>query len=330
MGTRVAALARASGINVVLAGRPSSRLAAEAERLDMPWRSADLTRPAALDAMLVDVQIVLNAAGPFSHTAAEIMRACLRNQCHYLDLSNEVATFLDAWSLDSAAQQAAVNLVPGAGFGTAAAEALAAHVLGRIEEPVSLTIARSSRGGVSTPGVNNTRREILARPRAGIKDDKWQTQGHKIISIKLPDGQRSGIPVGLGDAFAVAQATGIPQVNCYAVTGMSRSMARIAIPLVRLLTSAGRAESRTSPRQRRKMRQVDQEGTQLWIQAKNTRGDTSTSCLNAGSGSDLAARIALQAVQQLHLHTGPGVLTSGQLIGVHNILKLPGIHITDL
>ncbi|MFF5792651.1 saccharopine dehydrogenase NADP-binding domain-containing protein [Paeniglutamicibacter sp. NPDC012692] len=330
MATRIAALACAAGFDVVLAGRPSARLVEAAERLNLPWRASGTVDPEDLDAMLSDVKIVCNTAGPFAHTAAGLMRACLRNGCHYLDLSNEATTFEDAWSLDSDARKVGVSLVPGAGFGTAAVEALAAHLIGRIKEPASLTIVRTNGGGARTVGVSRTMLEILALPGAGIKDGRWSAQDCRITGFNLPDGRLTGIPVALGDAFAVAQATGIRQVTAYSTTRMNLLSARLALPLVRTLAKTTRGGPHRSTREGRKTRGSDVDYTQIWIRATNAHGETKASYLRGRSGSELAARIALHAIQQLRNRTSSGSFTAGKLIGTSNILALPGLRITDI
>lgn len=102
------------------------------------------------------------------------MSACLRNRCHYLGLSNEANTFIDAWSLEAAAGKAGATIVPGAGLGTVAAECLAAHVVERIDEPFTLSIVRTSSHEARTPGAKVTMFELLVRPGAGVKDGRLE------------------------------------------------------------------------------------------------------------------------------------------------------------
>ena len=329
MAKRIASLSHESGIEVILAGRASARLIAAARSLNVPWRESGSADPEDLDAMLTDVKIVLNTAGPFVRTAAGLMRACIRNGCHYLDLSNEATTFEDAWSLDNNARQAGVTLVPGAGFGTAAAEALASHLLARIEEPDGLMIVRSSSGGIKTEGVSRTMWEILGQPNAGNKGSRRSARGRRIVGFDLPDGRRTAVPVALGDAFAVARTTGIEQVTAYSTTRMNLLLAQLTIPLIRRLARTGWGGPRSSPRKGRKPRGTDVECTQIWIRATNPRGESVTSYLKGGSGSELAARIAVQAIEQLRNRPSPGVVTSGELVGTGNLRTLPGLQIAD-
>lgn len=330
MGTRIAALACGSGIDVILAGRPSPRLITEAKRLNIPWRSAVLTNMVDLDAMLANVQLVINTAGPFAHTAPALTRACIRNRCHYLDLSNEAATFLDAWSLDAAAKQAGVIIVPGAGFGTLAAETLAGHVLGRIHQPDTLSIVRTSSHGARSPGVNMTMLELLTQQGAGNKHGRWTAHGHKIIAFDLPEGMRTAVPVAIGDAFATAHATGIQNVTAYSSTRMNPRLARLAIPAVRRLGKAATIGSRWRTRGHRAGGSAPEGHTRIWMQASSPDGDTATSYLLGGSGSESAARIALGTAQKVHHLKSPGAHTAGEFLRIQDLTNEPQVHIIDL
>ena len=315
----------------MLAGRASSQLLAAAGRLGLPWRSSVLTDAVGLDAMLANVQIVVNTAGPFAHTAGALMRACIRNGCHYLDLSNEAATFEDAWSLDEAARLAGISLVPGAGFGTAAAQTLASHVLGRLRDPETLTIVRSSDQGARTPGVKRTMLEIMGQPGAGIKGGRWQSGGLKITGFDLPGGRSIGIPVGLGDAYATAKATGIRHVSAYATIRMGLLPARLGIPVVRRLVRAGLSLPQWPRRGgRKKGESYGSERVELWIQAANAHGENAVSYMRVDRAGEVASRLALQGVRDLRVRSVPGALTAGELIGAPNVLNLIGVQITDI
>lgn len=330
MGTRIASLASESGFETILAGRPSPKLATAAKRLHLNWRASSLESPDGLDSLLEGVQIVINTAGPFVRTAAELIRACLRNGCHYLDLSNEPRTFLGAWSLDADAQHAGIVLVPGAGFGTAVTQALAVRVLEGIHGPDTLTIVRTSATGAKSLGTAMTTREILAQPGAGITDGQWRLQSNKIVSFDLPAGRRTGVPVGLGDAFATARATGIPHVRTYATTTMNPMLARLALPIVRQIIRTGMPGRLLAPRAGSYAGQSGPDDIQVWIQAANPQGDTATGYIHGDSGGELATRIAMLAALQLRGPTTPGVITAGELVGSKAVLDLPGLRVTNL
>jgi short subunit dehydrogenase-like uncharacterized protein len=102
-GTLIAQHAYERGHRPVLAGRNRSAINALAERLGMPHRVLALDDPAALRTALAEVDLVLNAAGPFLHTAAPLAVACLDAGVHYIDIGNELQVFRTLYDLDQRA-----------------------------------------------------------------------------------------------------------------------------------------------------------------------------------------------------------------------------------
>ena len=76
-GTLIARHAQQCGHRPLLAGRNGPATAALAGDLDLPYFALALDDPAALNAALAEVDLVLNAAGPFLHTAAPRVAASL-------------------------------------------------------------------------------------------------------------------------------------------------------------------------------------------------------------------------------------------------------------
>src|ERR1035438_10420244 len=89
-GELIARRAAAQGLPVVLAGRSAGSIGALAAELGRQERVFALDRPEAVDAALAGIRVVLNAAGPFSRTAAPLVKACLRARVHYLDITGEL------------------------------------------------------------------------------------------------------------------------------------------------------------------------------------------------------------------------------------------------
>jgi short subunit dehydrogenase-like uncharacterized protein len=119
-GALIARHARERGHRPMLAGRNVPAITGLAERLDLPHRAVALDDLAALTAALADADLVLNAAGPFLHTAAPLAEACLAAGVHYLDIGNELQVFLTLYDLDQRARRSgpAVRQLP-AGAGQA-------------------------------------------------------------------------------------------------------------------------------------------------------------------------------------------------------------------
>ena len=93
-GALIAREAVARGLRPVLAGRNAAAVTALAQELQLESRVFLLDDPAALDAGLAGVGIVLHCAGPFAQTAQEMADACLRTGVHYLDITGEPEVYV--------------------------------------------------------------------------------------------------------------------------------------------------------------------------------------------------------------------------------------------
>src|SRR5688572_29498869 len=81
------------GVGPILAGRNREAIASLADELGLAKRVFELDHPGSVAKQLDGVRIVLNTAGPFSHTAVVLADACLRSRVHYLDITGEEAVF---------------------------------------------------------------------------------------------------------------------------------------------------------------------------------------------------------------------------------------------
>ena len=208
------------GHRPVLAGRSAPAVSALAERLGLPHRVLKLDDPAALEGALADVDLVLNAAGPFLHTAAPLAQACLDAGVHYLDISNELQVFRALYVLDQPAKPAGVSIIPGVGFGVIATNCLARYVSEAVGGAEHLEVASRVASAQPGPGAAATMQENL--PYGG-----WIRQGGEltpkefftgVTTIGFPDGPCEAMPVPTGDLEAAFHATGAPNVVAYAVS----------------------------------------------------------------------------------------------------------------
>jgi short subunit dehydrogenase-like uncharacterized protein len=217
-GSLIAQHARERGHRPLLAGRSAPASSALAEHLDLPYIALALNDPPAMQAALADVGLVLNAAGPFVHTASPLAEACLDAGVHYLDISNELQVFRALYDLDERAQRAGVSIIPGVGFGVVATNCLALYVSDAVGGAEQLEVATRAATAQQGPGAAATRREGLAS--GGWVRRAGQLQplelGSGITTITLPDGPCRAMPVPTGDLEAAFQATNAPDVTSYA------------------------------------------------------------------------------------------------------------------
>ena len=323
VGLRIARAAKAAGAETLVAGRDSGRTAAAAATLDVPWRSSPVDDPVRLAQLLRGVRVLVNAAGPMAATAPVLMEACLRTGCHYADVSNELAVFLNAWPLDRAARQAGVAVVPGAGFATAVVESLAHRVLGAIPDADTVTIVRSAPGGTRSEGVRGTSSALLAAGGWSYEAGQLMRTQDTILSFELPEGTRAAVPIGSGEVFAVARASGVPNVSAYYTGRLGPVLSRIAVPLARHWVRAGlRLPSR------RPGPAAGTAGTpsRIWLRASSRSGAVAVGWVEA-SGTESTAVIAAEAARRLEAGSTVGVLTSGEFLGPGFPLGIPGIRL---
>lgn len=134
-GELIARRARNLGLDIIVAGRPSGRLEHLGRSLLCEWRTATIDDTVGLVAMLRDVAIVVNAAGPFEATASPLALACVTARCHYLDISGEVSAYKHIKEFDSDARNACVVVMPGVAFCVIASTFLMRSLTSRDRNP---------------------------------------------------------------------------------------------------------------------------------------------------------------------------------------------------
>jgi short subunit dehydrogenase-like uncharacterized protein len=217
-GALIAQHALDRGHRPVLAGRSAPALTALANKLDLPYRVLSLEDPTMLRAAVAEVDVVLNAAGPFLHTAAPLAEASLDAGAHYLDISNELQVFRTLYDLNSRSEQRGVAVIPGVGFGVVATNCLARYVSDAVGGATCLEVATRAATAEAGPGVAATKQASLPFGgwvrRAGALEAL--PLGSGIMTISLPDGPCAVMPLPTGDLEAAFHATGASKVTAYA------------------------------------------------------------------------------------------------------------------
>ena len=81
-----------------------------------------------LQQQLLDVKLVIHAAGPFANTGKQMVEACIATHTHYIDINGDISVFELIKKYDAAAKQANVMLMPGAGFDVIPTDCTALHL----------------------------------------------------------------------------------------------------------------------------------------------------------------------------------------------------------
>jgi short subunit dehydrogenase-like uncharacterized protein len=311
-GTLIAQHARQRGHTPVLAGRNAPTIAALAERLDLSHRAFSLDDPSALRAALADIELVLNAAGPFVHTAAPLAEACLNAGVHYLDISNELQVFRALYGLHQRAEAADVAIIPGVGFGVIATNCLARSVSDAVGGPTRVEVATRMASAQPGPGAAATMRENL--PYGG-----WVRQGGRlqplqlgsgIATIMFPDGRHKAIPVPTGDLEAAFHATGAQDVIAYSVTVDPDT----ATPLPPQDPGGRRQTLRSYG----------------WARATGADGATAEAWLQTGDSYLFTAAACTRAVEEALAGTARGALSPAVAFGADFPFTIEGTTRTDV
>lgn len=216
-GRLVAEHAAALGLELVLAGRPGSRLAIEemADELRAETRFFSLDDGTDPAHHLAGTAVLLNAAGPFADSAEPLMSAAIRAKVHYLDFSAELDTYREAMALDTPAQAAGVMLMPGSGGSVAMLGTLASLAVSRTPNPRRIAIALEVAGGMSRGSVASASRSIVAETLRLADGHLVERSAVETRSFDFGEGPLSCFPATLPDLLTIRHATGVSDIKTY-------------------------------------------------------------------------------------------------------------------
>ncbi len=332
-GALVVKEAIARGLRPVLAGRDSVALSAVAKPFGLVERAASLDDPRALDSTLDGVRVVLHCAGPFIHTSAPMVDACLRRGVHYLDVTGELGVFEAIAARDAEARARGVTLLPGVGFDVVPSDCLAAHLARRLPGATHLALAFRGPRGISR-GTATTIAENAGSGGAVRRDGRivsvpaaWRTR-----EVDFGDGRRDlVVTIPWGDVSTAWHSTGIPNVEVYMAMTAAMRRALVISRWLGWLLSAGpvrrwlvaRARARKSgPSDASRARGE----SRLWGEARDAHGHSVVSRLVAPEAYTLTARTAVEAaIRVLGGGVGVGFQTPSRAFGADFILGLAGV-----
>lgn len=213
------------GVRPLLCGRDPRKTAAVADELGLPHRVAAVDDPAALAAVVAEAPVVLNAAGPFAHTTAPLVAACLARGVHYLDIAGEVPAVAALAARHGEARARGVMLLPSVGFDVVPTDCLLAHVARRCPKGRTLVTAVSKPAFLS-PGSAKT---LLEHVDLGVV-----RRGGVVTPLRLGSIERA-FDFG-GAARPCLNVSFVDVVTAYYTTGIGDVTTFVeATPLLRLL-----------------------------------------------------------------------------------------------
>jgi short subunit dehydrogenase-like uncharacterized protein len=336
-GKLIAKEAIRRGHRPVLAGRSAEKLTPLAESLGLDWLEVDLLDEEQLHKTIGGFELVFNAAGPFVHTAAPVVRACLETGTSYLDVAGEVMVLEQVLALHQQAQEEGISIIPGVGFNVLASDSLALYVVGQIKNPTRLDIATSwitdqvSAGSAKTM-IESAHIGTLARYEGQIKRTDLR---NGLRQLPFLDGMHTVLPATLGDLATAYRTTGIPNIRTYtAFPERTATMFSQTEPLFRTLFQisllrrmASKGAEITARRRRNHERTA--EPSQVWVRVRNEDGDEKQAWLETVESYQFTAIAGVRSVEKVLSIRPQGVLTPALAFGADFVLEIPGTRRAD-
>lgn len=331
-GKLIVEQARKQGLQPILAGR--SRKTIEDMAADTGFECAvfDLEDTAAVDRAVEGLSIVLHCAGPFSATSQPMIEACLKHNCHYLDITGEISVFANAERQSDEARHADIVLMPGVGFDVVPTDCLAAALVKALPAATSLMLAFESAGGMS-PGTAKTSVEGLAGGGCIRKDGKlkWVPLAWKTREIPFGHAKRLAVTIPWGDVFTAYISTGVPDIEVYTSVPPSALMRMKRLRMVKPLLSMQWVQNMMKRRVERSVtgpeageRQVTE--MHLWGEVSSADGRSVSGTMTTPNGYDVTVTASLGVVEYLlENDVEGGFYTPSLLMGADYATQLPGV-----
>lgn len=325
------------GLRPVLGGRDPAKLAPLAATHGLQFRAAGLDDPERLDAALAGMRVVLHAAGPFSHTAAPMLAACLRGGVHYLDVTGEMTVIEALAGRDAEARQRGVMVMPGVGFDVVPTDCLAAHVAARLPDAVALDIgvaglAFASRGSANTLAEQAGHGTAVRRGGAIVV----QPAGALRRRFDFGDGPRDCTSVSWGDVASAYYTTGIPDIAVYFETTPTIEAMQLASRTLgwALRSSAGQAWLKAHAALLPDGPEAAERAARQMVivaEARDRVGHVAAARLHTPEAYTFTGRTAPAIARRvLRGDLEPGFQTPARVYGPHLVLAFDGVRREDL
>lgn len=335
-GRLIAEEAIRRGQRPILAGRSAEKVKALGEQLGLPWAAFALEDTQRLHAEVAAVDLVLHAAGPFAHTGAAMLAACLEGKTHYLDITGEVPYLERVFTWDEQARLAGIALLPGVGFDVVPSDCLANLVCARLPQAVELEIGVNAIGRPS----GGTARSMLEM----ISDGGLMRRDGRLVSfplgqgarwLRFPHASRMAIPAPWGDLATAFHSTGVKNITTYlSFPPRLIRLVRATFPLLRgalriqslrRLAQAGAGRVMAGP----SAAELSEGKSYLWARAATAHGQEAQAWLETPDGYRLTALTAVRSVERMLANPSAGALTPAQAFGMDYILTFEGVRLIE-
>ncbi len=330
-GQLIAKIASGSGLPVVLSGRDEEKLQEQSEELGCPYLKASLSSDAEMDALLAEASLVIHCAGPFVNTWREMAKACIRNQCHYLDITGEIVVFESLKAFDRKFRDAGVMVMPGVGFDVVPTDCMAAYLHSLMPDATELELAFMGLGGGVSRGTAKTMVENLGSGGIVRRDGELKSvpAAFKTKKIDFSIKQSTAVSIPWGDISTAYTSTGIENITVYMTVpkGVIRAMkwSNFLAFLLKTDTAKKMFKKRIDKRPAGPDEKHRESGrSYIWGSVENDLGHYDEAVLETAEGYRLTAEMAWLVTEKVvHGEVKPGYQTPSSMFGWELIFEHP-------
>ena len=328
-GSLIAQEASKRGHNPVLAGRSAEKLVPLAEKLNFDYIILDLKDENSLIKHLKDFDLVFHSAGPYKHTSAPMVKACLKTGTHYVDITGEIPVFEENFKYDTPAKAAGIAIISGVGFDVVPTDCLAKYVSEKISDPTTLDLGITAMSNPS-PGTLKTMLEYYDIGQLVRRNGKLvRLEKVEVRKMQFSDIERAVRPVTWGDLSTAYRTTGIPNISTYfpLPKKFPNLLGSLGItPKEMFENEEAKKKVETwieqnihGPDEKTRLRSK----SQIWVHAFNERGEDSQAWLETMEGYRFTAIAGIRSVEKVFELKPKGVLTPSLAFGTDFILEFP-------
>ena len=333
-GRLIARYAGDYGLEPMLAGRREDPLKSLSRQLNLPYQVIDLDDQQNLEKEIKKFKVVAHAAGPFQFTAKEMLDACVKSGTHYADINGDISVFEMIKQYDSAAKNAGIMILPGAGFDVVPTDCTALLLKKMLPDAIDLKLAFASVGGGLSHGTATTMVNKLGEGGTIRRNGKIirVPLAHKGFRVDFGKQNLFVASIPWGDISTAYFTTSIPNIETFA--GMPVSVYNLL-----KFQSSFNWLLRTSPIRNFIKRKIDSRApgptdemrarakSLIWGQVTNVQGHKATARLEGPDGYTLTAHSTLITIRKvLSGDFKPGYQTPASAYGADLVMEIPGVH----
>ncbi|MFO7795329.1 MAG: saccharopine dehydrogenase family protein [Promethearchaeati archaeon] len=327
-----------NGLNPVIAGRNPHKLIPLAKQNNLNYEVFDLSDLKTIFKKIENFNLIFNAAGPFEKTSLPLVKACLENSSHYLDITGEIGVFEQNFTYHEKALKKNIAIISGVGFDVVPSDCLAKYVSEKMPNAAQLELGIAGLSGFS----KGTLKTFLTN----IPHGTIIRQNEKLVALPLGknpkqiqfmDKKRFCYPISWGDISTAYRSTNIENIRVYMAlphyfkyfTGSLEPLLKKIFELdqVQKLISTWIEKNVQGPNE--KTRKASR--SYLWAKVYNKDGDSYEAWLKTIEPYRLTAISAIKCVKKLDTSGKDiiGTLTPSQAFGKDFILEFPDTKIVD-